>query len=66
MTIKAGDIVKSKIGGPKMIVNSISAGPMKMANCYWFDKNDVKHEENFRVESLQPYEGRKSMGGTGG
>lgn len=57
MSFKAGDIVRSKIGGPKMIVNSASEGPMVMVNCYWFDKSDVKQTENFSAETLVNAEG---------
>ena len=51
-TFKAGDEVRHKSGGPKMVVTG-DAGPMmpRMVNCEWIEQGQVKRA-NFKPEVL--------------
>lgn len=63
-TIKKGDIVTLKSGGPRMTVQSISEskpGPMgtvRWVRCIWFNNNLV-NEYNFDEEILKVVTGDK-------
>ncbi len=48
--IKAGDIVKTKSGGPFMTVGSVSDGN---ANCVWMDTKGKKNSDSFPIAVLE-------------
>jgi uncharacterized protein YodC (DUF2158 family) len=48
-TIKVGDVVQLKSGGPKMTVNFVEEN---VAACTWFDKNK-KESSRFPVAALK-------------
>lgn len=49
MSIKKGNVVELKSGGPKMTVNSIEAG---IANCIWFGGHD-RLNGDFNIDALK-------------
>ncbi|MEA3000715.1 MAG: putative small protein [Sphingomonadales bacterium] len=56
---KAGDLVKLKAGGPKMVVEELLSMTVPKARCSWFA--GAKHnKELFALASLEPWvdEGR--------
>lgn len=58
MTLKVGDIVELKSGGPKMTVAAVKA---ERAFCIWFNRRDDYHEEQtgeFFVETLKSLQPR--------
>jgi uncharacterized protein YodC (DUF2158 family) len=49
-TFKIGDIVRLKVGGPKMTIFTIvlSADQIQyLITCHWFDKNDILYQQPF-------------------
>lgn len=50
-SLKPGDIVHLKSGGPGMTLETLSKGERIIARCTWFDGHQ-KHSENFVVTSL--------------
>ncbi len=60
MTIKIGDLVRLKSGGPKMTVKSLgqysqmSPHEGAFAACTWFQGSDLR-EEDFALETLEIY-----------
>ncbi len=57
-SIKKGDVVQLKSGGPVMTVSNVGnyaemGGFENGAACTWFDKNGKKSEDVFDVEMLR-------------
>lgn len=52
-----GDVVQSKLGGPKMIVEKIDG---EFITCYWFD-GSKKMENTYSSATLTKYSGVQSM-----
>jgi len=55
MVFVVSDEVKSKKGGPPMIVTGYSSG---MVECRWYDGYGIKREA-FREDELLPADGRQ-------
>lgn len=52
---KKGDMVKLKSGGPKMTIDDIGKynyNDFDQAKCVWFEKDNVKQESVFSLETL--------------
>lgn len=59
MTIKAGDVVRIKSGGPKMTVvriweqyGTVGADGTK-AYCQWFTNNGLLESQSFSIDTLE-------------
>lgn len=61
MSLKEGDLVKLKSGGPDMVIErvfdkSLTANAVvevvSYAACSWFDENNQKHVEDFAFAAL--------------
>jgi uncharacterized protein YodC (DUF2158 family) len=53
---KTGNIVKLKVGGPKMTVFKVTETKdptIYSVTCHWFDKNDILYEHNFSSLELE-------------
>ena len=58
-TFKIGDIVRLKVGGPKMTVFTITLSADQIQYlivCHWFDKNDILYQQSFdSLELIKEY-----------
>ena len=50
--LKAGDVVKPKLGGPEMLVEEVSPDSGTVP-CVWFDKDDHKQGGYFSIATLE-------------
>jgi uncharacterized protein YodC (DUF2158 family) len=57
-SLKYGDVVMLKSGGPEMTVAYKGNDAGDKFGCYWFDRNDVK-EHVFPAEALKKIEPQK-------
>ena len=61
-TVKVGDVVMIKSGGPEMTVVRVFENPDKkdMAECQWFQNNQLKKGE-FSLDVLKPYKNQNTV-----
>jgi uncharacterized protein YodC (DUF2158 family) len=56
VSIKAGDKVRLRTGGPAMtveVVGELAFREGRYASCQWFDREGTLQRGNFRVETLE-------------